>query len=113
MPKVEPDNALLQAVEAVVQSAGGNQSEAARRLGTSRLRISRILKQQGGATPAVRYDLWRKLKPTLSDGPSSQRKDTKKIQGTRDVPSVALQLLRYMTDAIERDIKLEGQSHAE
>lgn len=115
MPKCNPDPDLLHAIEAFVQSAGGNESEAARKLGTTRLRINRIRKRKGAATPAVRDDLWRRIQGALSNPSSADLNDTfdtKTIQIVRDVPHVALQVLRYMKDAIERDIGAEGQIHA-
>lgn len=115
MPKSDPDPVLLEAIEAIVQSAGGNESEAARKLGTTRLRINRIRKQKGASTPAVRNDLWRRLERASSDPLVTNLNDTfdtKTIQIVRDVPHVALQVLRYMKDAIERDIGPEGQIHA-
>lgn len=116
MPKVDPNLLLLRAIEKVVEGAGGNESEAARRLGTSRLRVNRILKAKGGATPAVRNELWKRLE-TLDhgeDGPITiDTSDTEAIQSGRDVPGIALQVLRYMTSVLERDIGAEGQSNAQ
>jgi hypothetical protein len=114
MPKVDVDLALLAAVEAVVRSAGGNESEAARRLGTTRLRINRVRKQRGGVTASVRQDLWKRLELASSGSQQALTDtfDTQTIQIVRDVPAVALQVLRYMADVIERDIGPEGQVHA-
>jgi len=115
MPKVEPNSALLAAIEAVVQSAGGNESEAARRLGTTRLKINRVRRAKGGATPATRDALWKMLERLAHAGEnptSNDTNDTEMIQIVRDVPGVALQVLRYMTGVIERDIGPEGQVHA-
>lgn len=114
MPKVEPNAALYQAVEAVVRSSGGNESEAARRLGVTRLKVNRVRRAGGGATPAVRTELWKKLE-ILARGQSENENDTidtEVIQIVRDVPGVALQVLRYMSDIIERDIGLEDAAHA-
>lgn len=115
MPKVDPNVALLNAIEAVVRSAGGNESEAARRLGTTRLKINRIRKAKGGATPATRDELWKKLEQFDQGSEASElneTNDTETIQIVRDVPGVALQVLRYMTGIIERDIGSEGRPHA-
>jgi len=115
MPKVDPDSALLTALDAVVKDAGGNESEAARRLGTTRLKINRVRKAKGGATPATRSELWEMLERLGQRDHTSARNDTydtEAIQIVRDVPGVALQVLRYMTGIIERDIGLEGQPHA-
>ena len=115
MPKVNPNTALLTALDAVVKGAGGNESEAARQLGTTRLKINRVRKAKGGATPATRSELWKKLEQLGQGGlaaSSSDTYDTEAIQIVRDVPGVALQVLRYMTGIIERDIGLEEQPHA-
>lgn len=114
MPKVEQDPALLQAIEAVVRQAGHNESEAARRLGVTRLRINRIRKQGGGAVPATRHDLWQRIQRLSSDVEpiETELSDTQVIQIVRDVPQVALQVLRYMTDAVERDLEPEGHTDA-
>lgn len=115
MPKVDPNGLLLDAIEEVVALAGGNESEAARRLGTSRLKVNRIRKAKGGATPAVRNELWKGLKSLKSGEGGSitiDTSDTKTIQPARDVPDIALQVLRYMTSVLERDIGTEGHSNA-
>lgn len=115
MPKVEPNSALLRAIEAVIHSAGGNESEAARRLGTTRLKINRVRRAKGGATPATRDALWKMLECLDQGGEnpnSNDTSDTETIQIVRDVPGVALQVLRYMTGIIEREIGSEGQAHA-
>lgn len=114
MPKVDPDTALLTALDAVVRGAGGNESEAARRLGTTRLKINRVRKARGGATPATRSELWEKLERLgqgNQNGAPNDTSDTKVIQIVRDVPGVALQVLRYMTGIVERDIVSERQPH--
>lgn len=115
MPKVDPNAALLTALDAIVAEAMGNESEAARRLGTTRLKINRVRKAKGGATPATRSELWTKLE-RLAQGNQADAEndtyDTEKIQIVRDVPGVALQVLRYMTGIIERDIGAEGHLHA-
>ncbi|MEQ1519082.1 MAG: hypothetical protein ABL931_21595, partial [Usitatibacteraceae bacterium] len=101
-------------VEAIVAQADGNESEAARRIGVTRLRINRVRKQAGAVTAAVRVDLWRRIEQ-LSAVASPAKKDTNDtdaIQIVRDVPHVALQVLRYMTDAIERDMGMEGRASA-
>jgi hypothetical protein len=113
MPKVEADVALLEAIEVLVRNAGGNESEAARRLGTSRLKINRIRKQGGAATEAVRQDLWKKLERKSQSAQSmagNDTTDTEPIQIVRDVPRVALQVLRYMTEVIERELGPEGHA---
>lgn len=115
MPKVVTDTPLYNALEAVVRRAGGNESEAARLLGVTRLKINRIRKAQGGATPAVRNEVWRRLEALDGDDRSlalNETIDTETIQIVRDVPGVALQVLRYMTGIIERDIGSEERSHA-
>lgn len=115
MPKVDHDTALLTALNAVVKQAGGNESEAARRLGTTRLKINRVRKASGGATPATRSELWKKLERLEQGNQASALNDTydtEAIQIIRDVPAVALQVLRYMAEVVERDIASEGQSHA-
>lgn len=115
MPKVAPNSVLLSALEAVIQSAGGNESEAARRLGTTRLVVNRVRKAKGGATPATRDELWKMFEQLDHGGEnpnSNDTNDTETIQIVRDVPGVALQVLRYMTGIIERDIGSEGQAHA-
>lgn len=115
MPKVDPDTALLTALDAIVKDAGGNESEAARRLNTTRLKINRVRKAKGGATPAIRSELWDKLERLRQDdrpNTPNDTYDTETIQIVRDVPGVALQVLRYMTGIIERDIGSEGKSHA-
>ncbi len=114
MPKVATDNELLNAIEAVVAQADGNESEAARRIGVTRLKINRIRKQRGAVTEAVRLDLWRRIEQQIAVGNSTSNDttDTKTIQIVRDVPHVALQVLRYMTDAIERDMSTEGRASA-
>ncbi|MCW4463114.1 hypothetical protein OK349_15475 [Sphingomonas sp. BT-65] len=114
MPKVHPDTALYNAVEALVDAAGGNESEAARRVGTTRLRINRIRKSRGAVTPAVRSELWKKLELFAQGNPPAQKSDTfdtETIQIVRDVPGVALQVLRYMTGIIQRDIGREGHAN--
>ena len=114
MPKVDPNLLLLDAIEEVVTLAGGNESEAARRIGTTRLRVNRIRKAQGGATPAVRNEMWTKLK-SLNHGESrstiSDTSGTKTIQ-SHDVRRIALHVLHYITSVLERDIGTEGQSNA-
>jgi hypothetical protein len=115
MPKVDPNSALLTALDAIVKEAGGNESEAARRLGTTRLKINRVRKAKGGATPATRNELWGKLERLAQGNQTSASNDTyetEMIQIVRDVPGVALQVLRYMTGIIERDIGSEGSRHA-
>ena len=107
MPKVDADTALLTALDAVVKNARGNESEAARRLGTTRLKINRVRKAKGGATPATRRELWKKLEGFEQGDQTdvtNDTYDTETIQIVRDVPGVALQVLRYMTGIIERDI---------
>lgn len=116
MPKVDPDAALLTALDTVVRAAGGNESEAARRLGITRLKINRVRKARGGATPATRTELWKKLErleQSNQGGTSNDTYDTYAIQIVRDVPGIALQVLRYMAAVVERDIKSEGQPHAQ
>ena len=112
MPKVAPNRPLLDAIEEVVTQAGGNESEAARRLGISRLRVNRIRKLKGGATPAVRNELWKRLKSLDSGKDGLTKKDTTTIQSARDVPGIALQVLRYMVRVLERDIGTEGHPNA-
>ncbi|WP_156457913.1 hypothetical protein [Sphingomonas sp. Leaf412] len=115
MPKVDPNILLFDAIEAVVEQAGGNESEAARRIGTTRLRLNRIRKKGGGATPAVRNELWKLLESLdrNADGSAkSDTSDTKAIHPNRDVPGIALQVLRYMTTVLERDLGTEGQCNA-
>ena len=114
MPKIAADNDLLRAIEAIVAQAGGNESEAARMLGVTRLKINRVRKQAGAVTAPVRLDLWRRIEQ-LAPVTSSTKKDTndtQAIQIIRDVPHVALQVLRYMTDAIERNMGMEGRASA-
>lgn len=115
MPKMEPDMHLLAAINAVVDRSGGNESEAARHLGVTRLKINRVRRQQGAVTPAVRNDLWQRLE-RLSQAPGHHDKndtsDPEMIQIVRDVPAVALQVLRYMANVIERDLRTEETSSA-
>lgn len=115
MPKVTPDPALLNALEALIASAGGNESEAARRMGTTRLKINRVRKAKGGANPGTRDELWKKLERLGQGGQTATSRefnDTETIQIFRDVPGVALQVLRYVTGIIERDIGSEGPPRA-
>lgn len=114
MPKVNEDHDLLEAIEAVVQMSGHNESQAARNLGVTRLKINRIRKQQGRATPATRNDLWRRVAKFTGDESLARNstKDTKETQIVRDVPHVALQVLRYMTAAIERHLDSESRTDA-
>lgn len=108
MPKIAADNDLLEAIEAVVRQSRGNESEAARKIGVSRLRINRVRKQRGSVTVPIKLDLWKRLE-RLAEPPGTAKKDTSDtevIQIVRDVPNVALQVLRYMTDAIERDLDM-------
>ena len=115
MPKVDANPQLLRAIEEIVAQAGGNESQAARLLGTTRLRVNRIRKAGGGATPAVRNDLWKMIE-LLSHGKdgsiTNDTFDTQTMQSDRDVPSIALQVLRYMTSVLEREISTEGRSNA-
>lgn len=114
MPKIAADTELLKAIEALVEQAGGNESAAARSINVPRLRINRVRKQAGAVTEPIRLDLWRRLEQ-LSGGSSaakSDTNDTQAIQIVRDVPHVALQVLRYMTDAIEKSIDIGGRASA-
>lgn len=114
MPKITADKDLLRAIDAIVEQAHGNESEAARRIGVSRLKINRVRKQAGAVTSAVRLDLWRRIEQlsAAASPAKTDTNDTQMIQIVRDVPHVALQVLRYMTDAIERDMGMEGQASA-
>lgn len=114
MPKIAADNELLKAIEAIVAQADGNESEAARRIGVTRLKINRVRKQAGAVTATVRLDLWRRIEQLTAVASPAKKytNDTQAIQIVRDVPHVALQVLRYMTDAIERDMGMEGRASA-
>lgn len=114
MPKVQPNPTLHQAIEALVVTCGGNESEAARRLGVSRLKVNRIRKSGGGATPAVQAEFWKKLEAQSSSNRGAKNDTTGQqlIQIVQDVPGVALQVLRYIAGIIERDMDSKGQSHA-
>lgn len=114
MPKIAADTELLKAIETLVAQAGGNESAAARRIDVPRLRINRVRKQAGAVTEPIRLDLWRRIEQLSgsSSATTSDTNDTRTIQIVRDVPHVALQVLRYMTDAIERNMDTGGRSSA-
>lgn len=109
MPKAKPDRALLEAIEAVVNSVAGNESEAARKLGVSRVKIHRIRKQRGAAIPAVQQDLWQRIKKITTDSEisTSDTVNSEVIYGASDVQNIAIQVLRYIADVIEREIQSE------
>lgn len=104
MPVVPADEQLLLAVRNLVKICRG-QAAAARRLGMSRLRISRLLKQNGGVTERVRAEFWEALEKAgrPGGGASSRPSADEQIQVIRDVPAVAIQVIHYMARAVERE----------
>jgi hypothetical protein len=101
MPSADPDDQLLRAVSALVKNCK-SQAEAARRLGMPRLRISRLLKQEGRLTERVRAEFWNALDEVQGPaGPTPHRSEP--IQVIRDVPAVAMQVIQFMAKAVERE----------
>jgi hypothetical protein len=100
MPRAAPDTELLTRVLSLIEACSGNQSEAARRMGLERLEVNRLLTQHGRVTRPKRQRLWAGLeKATASRIGDLQGVET--LQTIQDVPSIALQVLHYMAEAVE------------
>jgi hypothetical protein len=68
-----------------------------------RLRVNRLVKQEGRLTKPVRARMWTALR--VATGQHSDElpaKEDKPIQVIQNLPDVAIQVLRYMTEAVER-----------
>lgn len=110
MPAVPEDKQLLLAVRELVRDRRG-QAAAARHLGMPRLRINRLLKQKGAVTDRVRAEFWEAFEKAGNTNADTSSRSTasEPIQVIRDVPAVAIQVIRYMAQAVERERHSEGE----
>jgi hypothetical protein len=100
MPRAAPDTELLTRVLSLIEACSGNQSEAARRMGMSRLDVNRLLAQEGRVTMPKRQRLWKGIERATA-ARVEDLQPVKTLQSIQDVPVIALQVLQYMTEAVE------------
>jgi hypothetical protein len=104
MPTYPRDDKLFSTVKALVEGCENNQSAVARKLNTSRLRIHRVLAQEGRVTEAVRRDLWSRIRAAQGqhDAGLGGGEPDVVIQERVLVANLAKQVIQLIADAVER-----------
>lgn len=103
MPSYPADPQLLSAVKRVVAACANNQSEAARRLKTTRLRINRLIAQQGRVAEATRRDLWEGIRAVRGqeDEFASDPPERETTQQPPRIDDIARQVIQLIKTAVE------------
>lgn len=101
------DQQLLEYVEALVRSCNNNQSEAARKMGVTRLQVNRLL-QSGRARNATREKLWEGL--TRATGVKAPQRGIHTARSKHSVSEIALQVIQYINAAVEDRSRREGDT---